>query len=253
MGKQNRVIDVEIYEEDNNNGKYEERTNSRREDSRHRRDQEERESQRVKERSGREHRDRKEDIEKSNTKNVGPIDFNNIDLGQIAGILQNVDLSQLAGVLGGLGVNNNTNNDINNVSKRERNKDDKAQAKAGGNQDILNSLSALAGSGGGEGLLNALGALAGSGGGQGLLGSLASFLGSGAGQALLGNLGNIASVLNNSGGKGGYDNGLNSTLRGERGVEILWALRPMVSPERAALIEMVIQLYTIGKILKGVI
>ncbi|WP_163194173.1 hypothetical protein [Clostridium thermarum] len=249
MGKQNRVIDVEIYEEDNNNGKYEERTNSPREDSRHRRYREERESQRVKERSGREQRERKEDIEKSNKKDVGPIDFNNIDLGQIAGILQNVDLSQLAGVLGGLGVNNDTNN----VSKRERNKDDKAQVKTGGNQDILNSLSALAGSGGGEGLLNTLGALAGSGGGQGLLGSLASFLGSGAGQALLGNLGNIASVLNNSGGKDGYDNGLNSALRGERGVEILWALRPMVSTERAALIEMVIQLYTIGKILKGVI
>lgn len=139
-------------------------------------------------------------------------DLGNIDMNQIASMLGNVDMNQLGSLLGTLG---------------------------GTNQ-------------GGQGVLDGLGALAGAGAGQGLLGSLGSLLGSGGLQGILGNLGGLAGMFNKSGFTDNEDPDYKDLpIRGDRGVEILWALRPLVTPERAQLIEMVVQLYAIGKILKG--
>jgi hypothetical protein len=70
----------------------------------------------------------------------------------------------------------------------------------------------------------------------------------------LGSLGDISGAIGaNSASQSASTQGYAPALRGERGVDILWALRPMVSAERAALIDMVVQIYTIGKILTGVI
>ncbi|NLM34642.1 MAG: hypothetical protein GX206_04305 [Clostridiales bacterium] len=139
-------------------------------------------------------------------------DFGNIDFNQIASLLQNVDLNQLGSLLGAFG-NSNQN---------------------------------------GQGILEGLGALAGSESGQGLLGNLGSLLGSGGLQGLLGSLGGLTGILNNSTSAPSENSDYKDVpIKGDRGVEILWALRPLVTPERAELIEMVVQLYAIGKILKG--
>lgn len=76
----------------------------------------------------------------------------------------------------------------------------------------------------------------------------------------LGSLGNIASLLNNidlsqlgalfgSFNSGGGERKAHRS--GDRGIELLNALKPMVSAERADIIDMIIQVYLIKRILKG--
>ena len=212
MGKRRRVIDVDVYEEDNGNQLYSRKVDDNKGNERSRRHNKD-EERASKKKSRRD--DYEENVERDGSSNF---DFNNLDFGQIASMLQNTDLNQISSLLGGLG----------------NSKD--------GSQGILEGLGALGGLGAsdsGQGLLGGLGSLLGSGGLQGILGSL-------------GGLGGLAGMLNN-GPSDSREDGVykDLTFRGDRGVEILWALRPLVTPERASLIEMVVQLYAIGKILKG--
>lgn len=84
--------------------------------------------------------------------------------------------------------------------------------------------------------------------------------GNGFGNFNLGSLGNIASLLNNidlsqlgslfsSFNSGGGER--KARYGGERGIELLNALKPMVSADRADIIDMIIQVYIIRNILNG--
>lgn len=219
-------LEVNYGDEDNNRERQHRRDRRNVRDSQHSRE-------RDRDRRDRQHSSRREE---NPNNSFGGFDLSNMDFGQIAGMLQNVDLSQIASLFGGAG-----NKPVNKTGE-----------KAAGDQGLLDSLGTLVGSGAGQGLLGGLGALAASGGGQGLLDSLGSLLGNGGIQGLLGGLGDTTGTTeSNPTNQRQAVQGYTPALRGERGVDILWALRPMVSVERAALIDMVVQLYTIGKVLKG--
>ncbi|MDP4088538.1 MAG: hypothetical protein Q8930_04600 [Bacillota bacterium] len=179
MAKPRRVIDVDVYEE-------EEKEPQRR----HR--VPESNSGRGPKRKIERKIDRDEDEERRAASNSNP---GNFDLGQLTGLLQNVDMNQIASMLGGLGGN--------------------------------------------------------SGGGQGLLGNIAQMMGGSGGQNLFGNLAGMM------GGAPEPDNAppaapmYNGPFRGDRRLQVLSALKPMVSPERAALIDMIMQIYVISKVLRG--
>lgn len=201
MGKPKRVIDVDVYDEEKkdsveNNEERPERRSERRPEERTERRPERRHDERADRRSEerserrpeRRHEERPErkserrserrrDNNSANSNSNGKFDFNNIDFGQIAGLLQNVDLNQISSLLGGLGGS--------------------------------------------------------SGGGQGLLGSISKMMGGAA--APQGNPAPSASI----------------PYRGDRRLEVLNAIKPMVAPERAALIDMIMQIYVISKILRG--
>ena len=70
---------------------------------------------------------------------------------------------------------------------------------------------------------------------------------SGGGQGLLGNLAQMM------GGAPAPENApmYNNPFAGDKRMQLLSALRPMVSPERSALIDMVMQIYAISRILRG--
>jgi len=207
VGKKRKVIDVDVYEEDNESSLHSGSFNEYKvRDGDH---SSSREGERFSKRKSRKNDD---DIEKNDSQNFN---FNGIDFSQIASMLGNVDLNQLGSLLGAFGNSNQ------------------------GGQGILESLGSLTGDESSQGLLNNLGNLLGSGGLQGILGNL-------------GNLGSLAGILNNFTSSAREDGDYKDVpIKGDRGVEILWALRPLVTPERAELIEMVVQLYAIGKIIKG--
>lgn len=142
------------------------------------------------------------------------LDMNNIDMNQIAGMMKNIDFNQLSSMMSALG----------------------------GADGIGNILGGLAGSGG---IGNILGGLAGSGGLGSILGGLA---GSGGLGSILGGLSGLgdSSQADKYEGKREYRH--NS---GDRRIDVLYALKPLVSPERASLIDMILQLYIISKILRG--
>jgi hypothetical protein len=73
----------------------------------------------------------------------------------------------------------------------------------------------------------------------------------------IGGVGGIGNILGGLSGIGGNSQQSNSVERGaarhysgDRRLEVLYALKPMVTPERANLIDMILQIYTISKILK---
>ena len=73
----------------------------------------------------------------------------------------------------------------------------------------------------------------------------------------LGGVGGIGNILGGLSGIGGNSEQVRSGERGEvrnysgdRRLEVLYALKPMVTPERANLIDMIVQIYIISKILK---
>lgn len=176
MGKPKRVIDVDVYEEDEREPRGRQRAPERNSSGRTPRRNIERKID----------RDEDTDNKASSNSNQG-----NFDFGQLAGLLQNVDMNQISALLGGLGGN--------------------------------------------------------SGGGQGLLDNIAQMMGNGGGSNLLGNLAGMM------GGASAPENApmYNSPVAGDKRMQLLSALRPMVSPERAALIEMVMQIYAISRILRG--
>ncbi|MDT8719127.1 hypothetical protein IAI10_20975 [Clostridium sp. 19966] len=127
-----------------------------------------------------------------------------------------------------LGNNNLGNIDFNQLASMMQNVDMKQLSSLLGGLGGLGSLGNLGGAGG---LLGNLG------GAGGLLGNLAGMLGGAQPQAQ-------PQMQQPNAGLSGIPVG------GDRRLQILGALRPMVSPERAALIDMVLQIYMISRILK---
>ena len=184
MPRNRRIIDADYYEDDERPR----RSNRSRNVERERRYEDDERSRRYEddERPRRSGRQKKEELENSDSSNnLGDnlgFDMNNIDFGQIAGILQNVDISKISSILSGFG--------------------------AGGGLGSLGNL--------------------------GNLGALGSLLGMGAGSESQRETSRSESIA----------------YSGDRRMDLLHALKPMVSQERANLIDVIIQLYMISKILK---
>jgi hypothetical protein len=200
-----RVIDADYYEEDerpDRSGRPERSERSERSD-------------RSSRRSRRDENSPKDDnVNLSNNRNLG-LDLNNIDLNQIAGLMQNVDINKLSSILSGLGgATKRTNSD--------------GQGALGGLNDLGGILNGLGGIEGLAGIVNSLGGIG------GLTGMLGGLLGSGT----------------HFEGNENIDRAGVVPYTGDRRVDLLYALKSVVTPERSNIIDMIVQIYTISKILK---
>jgi hypothetical protein len=128
--------------------------------------------------------------------------------------LNNIDINQIMGLM--------QNIDFNQLSSM--------MSALGGAGGIGNILSGLSGNGG---IGSILGGLAGGGGIGSILGAL-----SGAGGA------------SHSEDSKSVRNRERTRYSGDRQLDVLYALKPLVTPERANLIDMILQLYIISRILR---